>query len=502
LAILEEPVKATQPMRNYVGGDWVESDGRLEDIVNPASQKVIGQVPISTREELDSAVVAAQEAFPDWRRTPPLARARVLFRLKELMEQHFEELSRIQTVEHGKIIDESRGETRRGIENVEVATGAPTLMMGYNLEDISADIDEYVINQPVGVFGIIGPFNFPLMVPLWFIPYAIATGNCVIVKPSSEDPSSQAKVAELAEEAGLPPGVLNIVHGGREVTNSMLENRDIKGIGFVGSTSVGRDVVYRKCGETGKRVIAGCGAKNAVLVMPDVRLDRVMPALMTSFYGNTGQRCLAGENLMVVGEGLSDGDFEAFYHRVTEEFTAAASKIRVGYGLDESVQMGPLRDKKKKENVVGFIEKGVEEGAKLRLDGRNLKLPADLPPDAFLNPTVFTEGSIEMAIGKEEIFGPVANIVRARNLDQAIDMVEKSAYGNAASIFTNNGRWARELQYRANAGNIGVNIGLPAPIAMFPFGGMKDSFFGSLHPQGKDAIRFFTETKVVIQRWM
>lgn len=502
LTVSEEPVSTTQPLKNYVGGEWVESGGRLEDIVNPATQKAIGKVPISTREELNAAVNAASEAFPDWRRTPPLARVRVLFRLKELMEEHFEDLSRIQTLEHGKIIDESRGETRRGIENVEVATGAPSLMMGYNLEDISADIDEYVVNQPLGIFGVIGPFNFPLMVPLWFIPYAIATGNCVIVKPSSEDPTSQAKIVELAEEAGLPPGVLNIVHGGRDVTNSMLDNKNINGIGFVGSTSVGRDVVYRKCGETGKRVIAGCGAKNSVLIMPDVKLDRILPALMTSFYGNTGQRCLAGENLMVVGEGLSERDFETFYDKVVNEFIAAASKIRVGHGLDESVQMGPLRDKEKKDSVVGYIEKGIEEGAKLRLDGRNIKLVSDLPHDAFLNPTVFTDGSVDMTIGREEIFGPVANVIRAKNLDEAIDMIESSNYGNAASIFTNNGRWARELQYRASAGNIGINIGLPAPIAMFPFGGMKASFFGSLHPQGRDAIRFFTETKVVIQRWM
>jgi len=502
MATLEEPLKSTQPLKNYIGGEWVESQGRLVDVVNPATQKVIGRVPISTKEELDSAVDAAQEAFPDWRMTPPLARIRCLFRLRDLMEEHFEELSRIQTMEHGKVIDESRGETRRGIENVEVATGIPSLMMGYNLEDISKDIDEYVINQPLGVFGIIGPFNFPLMVPLWFVPYAIATGNCVIVKPSSEDPTSQAKIAELAEEAGLPPGVLSIVHGGRDVTNSMLENRKIKGIGFVGSTPVGLDVIYRKCGETGKRVIAGCGAKNAVLVMPDVDLGRAMPALLTSFYGNTGQRCLAGENLIVVGEGLSEREHELFYNKVVDEFTAAASKIRVGYGLDESVQMGPLRDKDKKAKVVKYIETGVDEGAKLKLDGRNLRISEGLPGDAFLNPTVFTEGSVDMTIGKEEIFGPVANMIRAKTLDDAIGMIESSPYGNAASIFTNRGKWARELQYRVNAGNIGVNIGLPAPIAMFPFGGLKASFFGVLHPQGRDAIRFFTDPKVVIQRWM
>jgi malonate-semialdehyde dehydrogenase (acetylating)/methylmalonate-semialdehyde dehydrogenase len=309
-------------------------------------------------------------------------------------------------------------------------------------------------------------------------------------------------VAELAEEAGIPPGVLNVVHGGRAVTNALLEHKDVRGICFVGSTPVARDVIYRKCGETGKRAIAGAGAKNAVLVMPDVDLAKAMPALMTSFFGNTGQRCLAGANLVVVGEGLSEREHEAFYNKVVDAFVAAASKIRVGYGLDESVQMGPLRDKKKKEKVVGYIEKGLEEGAKLKLDGREVRLVGDWPHDCFLNPTVFVDGSPDITIGREEIFGPVANIYKAKDLDEAIDQIERNPFGNAASIFTNNGRWARELQYRVTAGNIGVNVGLPAPVAMFPFGGMKDSFFGILHPQGREAIRFFTESKVVIQRWM
>ncbi len=502
MALLDEPLREGYRLKNFVGGEWVESAGEFVTIVNPATQRTIGMVPTSTREELDAAVDAAAGAFPGWRRTPPLARVRCLFRLKELMEEHFEEISRIQTMEHGKTIDESRGETRRGIENVEVAAGVPSLMMGYNLEDVSEEIDEYVISQPLGVFGVIGPFNFPWMVPLWFIPYAIATGNCVIVKPSSEDPTSQAKVAELAEEAGVPPGVLNIVHGGRAVTNAMLENPGIKGICFVGSTAVARDVIYRKCGETGKRVIAGAGAKNAVLVMPDVRVDRIIPGLMTSFFGNTGQRCLAGENLLIVGQGLSEVDHQALCSKVANAFVGSASKIRVGYGLDESVQMGPLRDSAKKENVTRYIEKGLEEGAELRLDGREVRLVGEWPHDAFLNPTVFVDGMPDMEIGREEIFGPVANIISVRNMDEAIDIIEKNRYGNAASIFTNNGGWARDLQYRVTAGNIGVNVGLPAPMAMFPFGGAKDSFFGTLHPQGREAIRFFTDSKVVIQRWI
>jgi len=501
MVLLEEPIKEVLVIKNYIGGEWVESEGELRNVINPATCKVIAKVPISTKEELDAAVEAAKEAFPEWRRTPPLARARCLFRLKELLEEHFEELSRIQTMEHGKTIDESRGETRRGIENVEVATGIPSLMMGYNLEDIAVGIDEYVIRQPLGVFGIIGPFNFPFMVPLWFAPYAVATGNCIIIKPSSEDPISQFKLAQLVEEAGFPPGVWNVVNGDRIVVSAMLDHPDIVGICFVGSTPVAKNVIYKRCGETGKRVIAQAGAKNFILVMPDADLERTIASCMTSFYGNTGQRCLSGANLVVVGEGLSEHEYSAFYDKVVNAFVEAASRIRVGYGLDTTVQMGPLRDKSKKERVVKFIEKGVEEGAKLRLDGRNVKLVGDWPHDCFLNPTVFEDVTPDMTIGREEIFGPVASIMRVRNLNEAIDMIHSNPYGNAASIFTSSGKWARKFQYEVQCGNIGINIGIVAPMAFFPFSGMKDSFFGVLHGQGREAIRFFTESKVVIQRW-
>ena len=501
LQILEEPIKEPLTIRNYVGGEWVESKGELVDVVNPATCKVIAKVPISTRDEIDAVVKTARQAFPDWRRTPALARARCLFRLKELMEERFEELSRIQTMEHGKTIDESRGETRRGIENVEVATGIPSLMMGYNLEDIATGIDEYLIRQPLGIFGIIGPFNFPFMVPLWFAPYAVATGNCIIIKPSSEDPISQIKIAEMVEEAGFPPGVWNVINGGRTAVSGMLDNPDIVGICFVGSTPVGHDVIYRKCGETGKRVIAQCGAKNYLLVMPDANLEGTIATCMTSFYGNTGQRCLSGANLVIVGEGLSEHESDTFYDKITEAFVGAASKIRVGYGLDQSVQMGPLRDASKKERVAEFIEKGVNEGAKLRLDGRKVRLVGDWPHTCFLNPTVFEDVTPDMTIGKEEIFGPVACIMRAKSLDEAIEMIHGNQYGNAASIFTSSGKWAREFQYNVRCGNIGINIGIVAPMAFFPFSGMKKSFFGDLHGQGQEAIRFFTESKVVIQRW-
>jgi malonate-semialdehyde dehydrogenase (acetylating)/methylmalonate-semialdehyde dehydrogenase len=501
MAVLEEPIKEVLDIKNYIDGEWVESAGEVKDVVNPATGKVIGRVPISTKDEIDATVAAAKEAFPDWRRTPPLARARCLFRLKELMEENFEELSRVQTMEHGKTIDESRGETRRGIEMVEVATGIPSLMMGYNLEDIVTGIDEYLIRQPLGVFGIIGPFNFPFMVPLWFAPFAVATGNCIVVKPSSEDPISQVKIAELTEEAGIPPGVWNVVHGGRTVVSGMLNHPDIEGICFVGSTPVGRDVIYKGCGDTGKRVIVMCGAKNFALVMPDADLNRAIAACMTSFYGNAGQRCLANANLIVVGEGLSKEEHDAFYDKVVDTFVTAASRIRMGYGLDDTVHMGPLRDAGKKEKVLTYIEKGIEEGAKLRLDGRNVELVGDLPDTCFVGPTVFEDVTLDMAIAREEIFGPVANMMKASSLDEAIEMIHRIPFGNAASIFTASGKWAREFQYRVECGNIGINIGIAAPMAFFPFSGMKDSFFGTLHGQGQEAIRFFTESKVVIQRW-
>lgn len=501
MVILEEPIKEPIDLKNYVGGEWVGSEGKIINVVNPATNKTIAKVPISTHQEINAAIDAANEAWSDWRRTPPLARVRCLFRLKELMEEQFEQLSRIQTMEHGKTIDESRGETRRGIENVEVATGIPSLMMGYNLEDIATGIDEYLIRQPLGVFGIIGPFNFPFMVPLWFVPYALATGNCVVVKPSSEDPISQIKITELAEEAGFPPGVWNVVNGGRSVVSGMLDSENIEGICFVGSTPVGKDVVYRRCGETGKRVIAQCGAKNFLVVMPDANLPRTLATLMTSFYGNTGQRCLSGANLVITGEGLNDTDFESFYTKVVNAFVDSAARISVGYGLDESIQMGPLRDESKKNSVLSYINKGIDEGAKLRLDGRNLKVKGNFPTTCFLNPTIFEEVTEDMTLSKEEIFGPVASIMKARNLDTAIDLIHKNPFGNAASIFTSNGKWAKKFQYNVQCGNIGINIGIAAPMAFFPFSGMKDSFFGTLHGQGVEAVRFFTESKVVIQRW-
>ena len=496
MAVLEEPIKGVPLVKNYINGEWVESKGEIKDVVNPAKYETIGKVPISTREEIDTAVKAAQEAFPDWRRTTPVARARCLFRLKELMEEHFEEISRIQTQEHGKTIDESRGETRRGIENVEVSCGAPTMMLGYNLEDIASGIDEYLIRQPLGVFGIISPYNFPWMIPLWSAPYAVATGNCVVVKPSSEVPFSHLKAAELVEEAGFPPGVWNVVNGGRTVVNGMLEHPDIKGIAFVGSTPTARDVIYKRCGETGKRVIGQGGATNFMVIMPDANIRATVASMMTSFFGNAGQRCLSGQTLIVVG------DDDEFYKTLRDALIDSTSKIVIGYGLDESVQMGPLRDKPKKDGVLSYIESGIEEGAKVILDGRkNFKIFGDYPDTCFLGPTIFEDVRRDMKIVREEIFGPTMGIMRVRTLDEAIEICNESPFANGDAIFTSSGKSAREFQYQVVSGNVGINIGIVAPMAFFPFSGMKDSFFGILHTQGQEAVRFFTESKVVIQRW-
>jgi len=495
MAILEESIKEVMELKNYINGEWVESKSdQIWDVFNPATRKLLARVPMSTKNEVMAAIKAAQEAFPEWRRTTPLARARCLFRLKELLEKNFEQLSRVQTMEHGKTIDESRGETRRGIEMVEVGTGIPSLMMGYNLEDIATGIDEYVIYQPLGVFGHIAPFNFPFMVPLWYSPFALATGNTFIVKPSPRDPISQVKLAELVDEAGFPPGVYNLVHGGAEVAQILMEHPDIKGITFVGTTSIGKEV-YRKCGETCKRAIVQVSAKNFLLVMPDADIDATIAALLTSFFGNTGQRCLSGANLVIVGK--EDG----FYRNFLNRFLEATSKIRVGYGLDENIQMGPMQSVDGKERVIKYIETGMKEGAKIILDGRKPTITGDYPDTCFVNPTIFENVTPDMRIGKEEIFGPLASVMRAEDLDEAINMANNSNFGNAASIFTSNGKAAREFQYRVECGNIGINIGIVAPMAFFPFSGMKDSFFGVLHGQGRDAIRFFTESKVVIQRW-
>lgn len=480
-----------QKLKNFVNGEWIDSDTKeWGDVRCPATGEKIAEVPYSTAADVDRAVEAAREAFWEWRCTPPMTRMRYFFRLKELFEKSFEDIARTLVAEEGKTLDESRGEVRRMIENVEHATGVTTMMTGYNLEDISQGIDCTAERQPLGVFGVIAPFNFPAMVPWWFLPYAVVSGNTYLVKPSEQVPMTQARIFEAVDECNFPEGVVNMVHGSRDVVNSMLRHPHIKGISFVGQSSTAR-YVYRTCAEAGKRVQALGGAKNHVLVMPDADLDKGMPSLITSFYGCAGERCLSGSVLVAVGD---------VYENLKEKFVAASKALKVGNGLEEGVQMGPLVSQKHKDKVLGYIEKGIGEGAKLLLDGRNVRVEG-CPNGFFVGPTVFDGVTPSMAIAREEIFGPVVSIVRVKDLDEGLKHIDNSEYGNAACLYTTNGCTAREFKYRVGASMIGINLGIAAPMAYFPFGGMKGSFYGDIKGHGREVFQFFTDTKVVMQRW-
>ncbi len=490
--LLPEVKRHYGDLKNYVGGEWREQKTTewLED-PNPATGQSIARVPLSTKEDVDEAVQAAVGAWDEWRETPPLSRARFFFTLRDLMEQHFEDLSRVVVQDMGKTIDEARGEVRRAIENIEVAAGIPSLMMGYTLEDgAAAGIDEEVLYQPLGVFAGISPFNFPVMVQFWFWPYAVATGNTWIAKPSEQDPLASQYVFDLIHRAGFPAGVVNLVHGAKDTVNAILDHPDVRGVSFVGSSTVAK-AIYAKAAAAGKRVQAGGGAKNALVVMPDAKLDKAVSNMISSCYGCAGERCLAGS--IVVGVGEVQGDLR-------RKFSDAAAKIKIGYGLDETVQMGPVISKAHQERVVGFIDQGEAEGAEVALDGRSVKVPGYR--GYFVGPTVLDDVRPEMHVAREEVFGPVVSLFEADGLDDAVELINRSPYGNAATIYTSSGKSARDFRYRVRAGNLGINIGVAAPVAYFPFGGMKDSFFGDLHPQGRDAIRFFTESKVVITRWI
>ncbi len=478
-------------MKNYINGEWVESNSTtFGDICNPATAEKIAQVGYGTKEDVDQAVKAAKDAYWDWRTTPPLTRARYLFRLKDAFEENFEEIAAVLTTEQGKCIDEARGEVRRMIENVEHATGVTTLMTGYTLEDIATDIDCYGHRQPMGVFAAIVPYNFPGMVAWWFLPYALVTGNTFIVKPSEQVPMTQTKIFEIIDEVGFPEGVVNMVHGSRDVVNGLLDNPDVEGISFVGSTPTAK-YIYQRCGETGKRCQALGGAKNIVAVMPDANLEASMPSLITSFFGCSGQRCLSGSVLVPVGD-IAD--------ELVEKFTTAAKAMKVGSGLDEQTAMGPLAGPAHKERSLSYIEKGIEEGADLILDGRNFTVP-ELPNGFFVGPTIFDNVKADMTIAREEIFGPVISVVRAKDLNEVIDLINTRGFGNAACIYTSSGAAAREFKYRAKPSMIGINIGIAAPMSFFPFGGAGDSMFGDTKGHGQEIFNFFTDTKVVIQRW-
>ncbi len=478
-------------VKNYINGEWVDSTSTtIGDVWCPATGEKIASVAYSTKEDVDAAVKAAKEAFWEWRSTPPLSRARYLFRLKDAFEENFEDIARTLTREQGKAIDEARGEVRRMIENVEHATGVTTLMTGYTLEDIAKGIDCYGHRQPLGVFAAIVPYNFPAMVAWWFLPYAIVTGNTFIVKPSEQVPMTQTKIFEIVDEIGLPEGVVNMVHGSRDVVNALLDHPDIEGISFVGSTPTAR-YIYQRCGETGKRVQSLGGAKNIVAIMPDAKLDEAMPSLITSFFGCSGQRCLSGSVLVPVGD-IAD--------ELLEKFTAAAKAMKVGDGLDEQTAMGPVVSAAHRDRVLGYIEKGIAEGAELILDGRNFTVP-ELPNGFFVGPTIFDRVTPNMTIAREEIFGPVVSTVRAGSLDDVIDLINTRGFANAACIYTQNGGVVREFKYRVKPSMVGVNIGIAAPMSFFPFGGAGNSMFGDIKGHGQEIFQFFTDTKVVIERW-
>src|SRR6266849_6747565 len=454
-----------QTLDNFIGGRWVKAQTTdFFDVHNPALGEVIGRTPLSSAADVDAAVQAASRAFPAWRDTPVNTRAQVLHRFKALLEQHFDEIARTVTTEHGKTLDEARGSVRRGIECVEVACGAPSLMQGYGLEDISKGVDCHVVRQPIGVVAAIAPFNFPAMVPMWFLPFAIVTGNTFILKPSEQVPLSQRMMVDLLQQCDLPPGVVNLVNGGRDVVNAICDHPGIRAVSFVGSTPIARHV-YQRATNSGKRAQALGGAKNFVVVMPDADLGRSIGIITESFYGCAGERCLAGSMLVPVGD---------VHREARDRLVEAAKALKVGDGSMPGVTMGPVISAPHRDRVVGYIDKGVAEGAKLIVDGRKTRVE-DRPNGYFVGPTIFDEVSTKMAIGTEEIFGPVASICPVKTLDEAIALMRSHPNANATSIFTSSGKAAREFAKHATASMVGVNIGVAAPMAYFPFGGDRKS---------------------------
>ena len=479
-------------IKNYINGEWVVSESKeLLDVMNPATDKPLAKVPLSTKREVGEAVRAANDAFWGWRCTPPLERARLLMKLKNLLDENHDDIAKTLTMEHGKTYNEAWLEIERAIENVEVATGVTSLMMGHLLEDVAPGIDEYAVRQPLGVFANLNPFNFPAMIPFWSMPYAVATGNTYIVKSSSRVPMTMEKIFELIHKVGFPKGVINLINGSSEVSNALMEHPHVKGISFVGSTTVGRHI-YKKSSENFKRVQVQAGANNFGIVMPDAKLDKVVPNIAASAFDCTGQRCLALAVILAVGDDT--------YREVQTKVVDVAKKYRVGFGLDKGVTMGPVISQESKKKIEDYITKGSEEGAKLILDGRGYKVD-DYPDGYWVGPTIFSECGRDMVIVNEEIFGPVLCIMKIKDLDEGLEIINASRYGNAATIYTQNGAAAREFKYRARCGNLGINIGVAAPMAFFHFGGSKDSFYGCLHAQGRDAFEFFTDAVVVVERW-
>lgn len=481
----------TTVLKNYINGQWVESKSpALLDVVNPATGLAVAKVPEGCSQDITDAAGSAHEAWEAWRNTPATQRVQYLFKMKQILEAHTDEIAAICTKECGKTFAESKAEMVRAVENIEVACGIPTLMQSTFSEDIATGVDEFMIRQPLGVGACISPFNFPIMIPFWFMPYAIACGNTYIVKPSEKVPMTMTRIFELLESINLPKGVLNMVHGGRETVDAILEHPFIPAISFVGSTPVAKHV-YQTGTANGKRVQAQGGAKNAVVVMPDADEDTTVRIIADSAFGCAGQRCLAASVVITVG---------AASEKITEKIIRMASSKRTGNGMASDVDMGPVITLESKERIEKLIQTGIDEGAELLLDGRDLQVTG-FEDGYFIGPTILGNVSPESQAYKTEIFGPVLSIINVETLEDAIDLINNNRYGNSACIFTRSGAAARKFRHNTLAGNIGVNIGVAAPMAFFPFSGWKESFFGDLHGQSSHAVEFYTQTKVVIERW-
>ncbi len=480
------------PCPHYIGGEWLPATGATTPVYNPSTGDVIAECPAAGQAEVDAAVAAAQAAFPAWRDTPPVERARVFFRYRQLVEQNFDLICRTVSREHGKTHAEARGSVFRGLENIEYACGIPTLLFGDSLKNIARGVDCETVNLPLGVCVGITPFNFPAMVPLWMFPTAIACGNTFILKPSEKVPLTAILLGQLLEQAGCPKGVFNLVHGGRPVVDGLLKHPLVKAVSFVGSTPIAK-YIYDTGTQHGKRVQANGGAKNYIVVMPDADVAKTVENLTTAAFGCAGERCMAGSTAITVG---------AAADRVLPDLVAAARAIKVGRTDTPAAQpdMGPVISAAHRDRVLGLLASGETEGAKIIADGRGVKIP-DAPRGFYLGATIVDGVHSNMTLAREEVFGPVLNVMRMDDLDAAIEQANKSAFGNGAAIFTANGRAAREFSLRVKAGMVGVNVGVPATMAMFPFSGWDDSFFGDLHIQGKESVQFYTQQKVISSRW-
>ena len=479
-------------LQNYINGAWVNSVGSESiNVVNPATQEVLAKVPYGneTQKDVAQAILAAQAAYLEWKNVPVLKRIQPLFKLKQLLEENRDEIAKLITLECGKTLAESSGELQRAIENVEVACGTPMLMQSEFLENVATGIDEFMIRQPLGVTACIAPFNFPAMISFWFLPYAIATGNSMIIKPSEKVPLTMMKIFELLHQLDLPKGVINMVHGGKASVDELLENPLVKSISFVGSTAVAK-YIYAKGTANGKRVQAQGGAKNPVVVLPDADIEMTSQIITDSVFGCAGQRCLAASVVITVEENS----------KIKESLYEAAKARTVGYGMSTGIDMGPVISNDSKVRIESLIDQGVSEGASVLLDGRNKKI-SGFETGNFVSPTIIEDLSLSGELIKTEIFGPVMSLLHMKTVEDAIAFINQSRYGNMACLFTNSGSSARKFRSEAMAGNIGINIGIAAPMAQFPFSGWKESFFGDLHGQGKHAIEFFTQTKVVVERW-